>query len=453
MYKVLISALLLAASPLASLAVADDRCLAPTAENQRADELLQKVREGDCSAVPAALDAVKQQHAAIQRMRARCPDAARRHHDLAGAHEDWALWEKHLREQCFVGNNDEITEQDLVELGVPLKHPPTAPSVVSPSQNPTPPSQYSGQSQSASCSDITGLGGPALTNCNAGNAALTEAQELSRQNPVAARAKYQEAADSYRRAGDVTMANAIIAQMNALVATLPSNAPSQAPSANQAPPIANPEPVLTPSDRPAERPCGPSLQQAAPLIDSAEVIQKNDRTCPGFAAAASKYREAGTIFLGAIPTDTARGALADSCEYKKSQDMFARSTALDNLVDRMKREGRCDKPRVATTPGPDKSEKDRCDSDQSALDQLQKMADAMPNMTTAGGKDERSKDAQAIDQTVSRKRIELASQGCKKADALPPTPLECTRAEQYWGQTENLSKEELRARSAKAGCP
>jgi hypothetical protein len=115
--------------------------------------------------------------------------------------------------------------------------------------------------KSASCSDITGTnsGGPAATNCRSGDAALTAAQKQRWQNPAAARAKYQEAADAYRRAGDIAMANAILDEAKSLIVASAPNPPPQASGANQAPPFV---PSAAPS---AARPSAPQgSQQAGP---------------------------------------------------------------------------------------------------------------------------------------------------------------------------------------------
>ena len=137
--------------------------------------------------------------------------------------------------QQFATNNP--YKSNAFAATAPAKATPVAPTVVSPSQNPTPPSQDSG-AQSASCSTLTGgsLGdsSPAAGSCSTGNTALAQAQKLSQQNPAAARAKYQEAADAYRRAGDIATANAMLAAAQALVAALPSNPPSRPTAASQA---------------------------------------------------------------------------------------------------------------------------------------------------------------------------------------------------------------------------
>jgi hypothetical protein len=62
--------------------------------------------------------------------------------------------------------------------------------------------------KSASCSDITGLGGGGSTarNCKTGNALVAAARALRARDPKAAAEKYKQAADAYRRAGDGQLA-------------------------------------------------------------------------------------------------------------------------------------------------------------------------------------------------------------------------------------------------------
>jgi hypothetical protein len=135
--------------------------------------------------------------------------------------------------------------------------------------------------------------------------------------------------------------------------------------------------------------------------------------------------------------------------------MFARSTALNNEVDRLKQEGRCGGPRVPTTTAAgnngrgDRTQK-QCDSDQAALDQMQKVADSMDNMGDASSRG-RSEQATNIDYTIQRKRLELAAQGCRKPGAPPPPPGACLRASLYWSQ-DNVPQDEIKRRLAAAGC-
>ena len=66
--------------------------------------------------------------------------------------------------------------------------------------------------KSASCSTITGLGGggAASSNCKTGNTLLARARAARQRNPKAVGTMYQRAAEAYRRAGDVALANAVL---------------------------------------------------------------------------------------------------------------------------------------------------------------------------------------------------------------------------------------------------
>ncbi len=103
-------------------------------------------------------------------------------------------------------------------------------------------------SQSASCSTITGLGGDtsAAANCNTGNSLLAAARAVRTQNPKAAAETYRQAAEAYRRAGDVDLANQILQEALSLVASntpMPQDAPPSVPQMTPQPsPPAQPEP-------------------------------------------------------------------------------------------------------------------------------------------------------------------------------------------------------------------
>jgi hypothetical protein len=100
--------------------------------------------------------------------------------------------------------------------------------------------------KSASCSDITGLGGdsPAKTNCNTGNSLLAAARAVRTQNPQAAAETYKQAADAYRRAGDITLANSVLAEAQALIASAANQAAPTAPPVAAPVPSPNPDPQV-----------------------------------------------------------------------------------------------------------------------------------------------------------------------------------------------------------------
>jgi hypothetical protein len=250
----------------------ENRKLAERTERERLE------REIADAALRQAQTLSKQNPAAARAMYQEAADAYRRAGDIAQANAVLA------RMRSLVASAPQPVPRNHASSNQGARSvppaPPMAQPVISPNPNPGPPPQYSGQSQSASCSDITGLGGsPAATNCKAGDAALTQAQNLYLHDRAAARAKYQEAADAYRRAGDIAMANAIIAQMNALIASAPRPAPNDAglnqgaPSMPAAPPAAPQAPAAPPQDQQAALP--PAQPNAAPADDA-----DNADSCP-----------------------------------------------------------------------------------------------------------------------------------------------------------------------------
>jgi hypothetical protein len=58
--------------------------------------------------------------------------------------------------------------------------------------------------------------------------------------------------------------------------------------------------------------------------DYAEAIKKKDAACHGLTQAAENYFIAGKIFVRAINSDQSPQEIANSCEYKKANEMFLR---------------------------------------------------------------------------------------------------------------------------------
>ena len=112
------------------------------------------------------------------------------------------------------------------------KQPPATQPVVPISPNRSPASApvvpTSPNQQSVSCSDITGTnsGGPRSQNCDTGNSLVEAARAVRTKNPSAAAETYKQAADAYRRAGDIALANTILQEILSLV--LPSQSTSSA---------------------------------------------------------------------------------------------------------------------------------------------------------------------------------------------------------------------------------
>jgi len=125
---------------------------------------------------------------------------------------------------------------------------------------------FSGERRSASCSTITGLGGDtsAATHCNTGNSLLAAARAVRAQNPRAAAETYKQAADAYRRAGDIELANTILQEALDAVASA-ANPP---PASSIAPPVTSPNP--NPTAPPGPQAALPSDQPSAVPGDDAD---------------------------------------------------------------------------------------------------------------------------------------------------------------------------------------
>ena len=85
----------------------------------------------------------------------------------------------------------------------------------------------------------------------------------------------------------------------------------------------------------SDQPCADSTRDASSYITGAEAIKKEDQSCKGFLQAAENYFTAGRIFLRALKTDQSQDAIANSCEFKKSNEMFLQRDKLIAIVDRM----------------------------------------------------------------------------------------------------------------------
>ena len=184
--------------------------------------------------------------------------------------------------------------------------------------------------KSASCSDITGTdSGPSTTDCSTANSAFAAAQKLQSRNPGAAREMYRKAADAYRRAGDVALANAILGEVQSLIASAASKPSGQSPAA-------------APPQLPPEEPCAGRMREAAGYITGAETIEKNDPSCAGLRQAAENYLTAGKIFFRDVKIGQGREDVESSCTIKLTDTMLQRGNALNDRVDRMKQEGKCE---------------------------------------------------------------------------------------------------------------
>jgi hypothetical protein len=207
------------------------------------------------------------------------------------------------------------------------------------------PPQYSGQSQSASCSTITGLGGdtPAATSCNTGNAALAQAQKLYQQDRAAARTKYQEAADAYRRAGDIARANAILAEAQRVFASLESNPLSQSPAAAPSQTLPTTPPVRSSSPSPRAAPSDTASRDAdravpAPRVSPQAIVDEAAKLC-SYAPAGSAdrkqcmLREEAQLIMNSDPDIKAACGVAqsaparDDCALKMYAEQVARQRA------------------------------------------------------------------------------------------------------------------------------
>jgi hypothetical protein len=98
---------------------------------------------------------------------------------------------------------------------------------------------------------------------------------LRGQDREAVAANYKKAADAYRRAGDTNLANAILSEMQSLIASAAPTAPPQASAPSPTPPIA--PPVTSRSQNPTAPP-GP--QAALPSEQPSAAPQDDAGSCP-----------------------------------------------------------------------------------------------------------------------------------------------------------------------------
>jgi hypothetical protein len=139
-----------------------------------------------------------------------------------------------------------------------------------------PPAASTAMRKSASCSDITGTGGPPApneTDCKNAARSLQAARDARAKRPDIAAKEYKKAAEAYRRAGDTAREAAMLREVESLAAlaatppstpsaeppSAPSSAPSSPPGLAVAPPAAAPttsgasQPPSPPPAEPASR--------------------------------------------------------------------------------------------------------------------------------------------------------------------------------------------------------
>ena len=205
---VIVCTTLLAASTTFPVSAFPRNCFKMSAEVARqADAYLQKARSGklNCSEVPAGLAfALREEEEAAASM-----DCAGFSHPPVGQRNGYLKTKQELESLCIGPKKTSKNTQPAPPAPSPhVAGPPAA------------------MPKSASCSDITGTGGgTTATDCRSGDLLSGMARELRTRNPAAARENYQRAADAYRRAGDTALANAILAEAQSLIASLPANPP------------------------------------------------------------------------------------------------------------------------------------------------------------------------------------------------------------------------------------
>jgi hypothetical protein len=168
---------------------------------------------------------------------------------------------------------------------------------------------------SASCSDITGTtsAAPAVTHCTDAHRALKAARVTRKEYPAYSADQYKKAAASARSANDTSLELTILRE------------------------AASPRVA----DKSIDPPQRPDLREAFTYVTAAEAIEQNDATCAGLTMAADNYFAAGRIFLQSIKVGTPTEEAEKSYEFLKSNEMFRKRDALNELVDRARRENRC----------------------------------------------------------------------------------------------------------------
>jgi len=284
--------------------------------------------------------------------------------------------------------------------------------------------------KSASCSDITGTSSkaPAATHCKDANRALKAARVTRKEYPAYSADQYKKAAASARSAGDTSLELTILREASA-------------------PPVA---------DKSIDNPERSDLREAFTYIKAAEAIEQNDATCAGLTVAAENYFVAGRIFLQAIKTGTSNEEVEKSYEFSKSNEMFRKRDALNELVDRAKRENRCHaKIAGATTTPPGDlpsvtggETKEHCDKGLAEMARLKAESEKSAK---------KYKNTRGVCGPLGVLAIELASLGCVEPDEeLPPGKRGCGQSacrdtKAKW-RTENRSASEIAKGLAAAGC-
>lgn len=204
---------------------------------------------------------------------------------------------------------------------------------------PTPPIQPKAPSaasslpnqQSADCSDITGTDSnvPAATDCKDAVADRDVARVNRKKNPELSKYSYKKAAEAAHRAGDTNLELSILRE------------------ATELPPV----------EQSAEQPCATSTREAASYILGAETIEKKDPSCAGLRQAAENYLTAGKIFFRDVKIGQRREDVESSCAIKLTDTMLQRGNALNDRVDRMKQEGKCEQGLRIPPPTPDETPK------------------------------------------------------------------------------------------------
>jgi hypothetical protein len=294
------------------------------------------------------------------------------------------------------------------------------------SQPPSPPGKAA--ATSTSCSDITGTSStaPAATHCNDANRALKTARVTRKEYPAYSADQYKKAAASARSAGDISLELTILREAAA----------------------------APPADKTAESPDRPELREAFTYVRAAEAIEQNDATCAGLTVAADNYFAAGRIFLQAIKIGTPKEEAANSYEFLKSNEMFRKRDALNELVDRAKRENRCHAQiagAVTTPPG------DTLSDGGATKGLCEKGLAEMAKLKAQAGGPGRYKRYRGVCGPLGVLAIELASRGCLiPGGELPPGKrgcgsTACRETAAKW-RSENRRASEIAEGLAVAGC-
>ncbi len=307
---------------------------------------------------------------------------------------------------CYKGTMcGEARDHCYIITGAPIPQAPLSAMLA------VPPGSQTAVRNSPSCSDITGTGGPPAdrTSCDQAKKLVKSARDERQQYPERAQKKYQDAAKTYRKAGDEWSAAMTLREAAAEDLT----------------------PFLEAETDAAEK--DKNLAEAANLAQIAYKIEQGayeSNSCGDLLMAANYYLQAALHYLRAH-----RFAIVNA--------ILLRKDALEAMVDEAKQKGGCGQrpavpkqtPQAEATALPPEEliEPDKC---RVILTQLAHME----------GKWRNRFERWAV-------LVELKARGCSDPAAKPFTNNECDKAWTHWHQVGRMKEDEMKRLLLAASCP